>query len=423
MIKRLYKMYQDNLRIKQVISLLSVNVLIIPMSILSNIIITRFLGPVAFGDFKFLLNIFNFSLIIFNFGFFYAGNRALVLNNDPEKGREYYGSMLVILMGIFLVVGIILFGYGLADKNIQQKGLRNMFISIIPFTWVFLLVSYFEALFQADNKIGLLAKSRLYPKIVFFLAVLILYFLVFKYQGNRLKIIWASFLLTQILAFLYILYKLNPSFKNYRLRMREIWSYNKSYGLSVYFGALFNVGFGNLGGLLISYFGIDNSGVGFYSLALTISEPLSFIPNVIATTHFKEFSTRTRISRKLNFTTVGITMAALVANWILVSPFIKYFYGPEFRSVIPLTFIVSIGTVFGGLGEYLNRFLGSHGYGKALRNSAIIVGVFVLITNIILIPHLGEMGAAYTRIFSGLIYFLSMLWYYRKLVHKLENPL
>ena len=137
MIKRLLHLYQNNLRIKQVISLFAVNVFIIPLSFVSNIIITRFLGPIAFGDFKFLLYVFSFSLVLFNFGFFQAGNRALVLNTDPEKAREYYGSMLVILLGLFLVIAIVLFGYALVDKNIKEKGLRTLLIFIIPFSWIF----------------------------------------------------------------------------------------------------------------------------------------------------------------------------------------------------------------------------------------------------------------------------------------------
>jgi O-antigen/teichoic acid export membrane protein len=296
-----------------------------------------------------------------------------------------------------------------------------MLIFIIPFAWIFLLTSYFEVLFQADNKIGLLAKSRLYPKIIFFISILLLYLFFTNYKGNRLKIIWIFFLLTQIAGFLYIIYKINPSFKNLRARIKEIWFYNRTYGFNVYFGALFNVGFGNLAGLLISYFGVDNSGVGFYSLALTITEPLGFIPNVIATTHYKDFSSQTRIPKKLILITASVTFSALVLCWILVGPFIKYFYGPEFQPVIALTFIVSFGIIMNGFADFFNRFLGSHGQGVALRNSAIIVGLFVLVFNISLIPHFGETGAAYTQILSALVYIIAMLWFYRRLVSKLSN--
>jgi len=191
--------------------------------------------------------------------------------------------------------------------------------------------------------------------------------------------------------------------------------FNKTFGFNVYLGSVFSTGFSALTGILISYFGIDNSGVGYYSLALTIAGPLEFIPNVVATTHYKDFSTSTMIPRKLLIITISISCLALMLVWILVGPFINFFYGHEFHAVIPLTYIVSFGVVFTGLADFFNRFLGSHGQGKALRNSAFIVGFAIMTLNIILIPTWGETGAAYVNICSGLIYFFIMLWYYRRL--------
>jgi O-antigen/teichoic acid export membrane protein len=47
-----------------------------------------------------------------------------------------------------------------------------------------------------------------------------------------------------------------------------------------------------------------------------------------------------------------------------------------------------------------------------------------MVFNVALIPSLGETGAAYTLIGSALVYILSMLWFYRKLVSQLAktNP-
>jgi O-antigen/teichoic acid export membrane protein len=419
MFKRLFLLYQNSPRLRQVVSLYSVNVMLIPLSIVSSIIITRFLGTVGFGDFKFLTYVINFSLVLFNFGFFQAGNRALVLNTNAEKTREYYGSMLAVLAGLFLIISVFLLSYALIDKNVNEKGLRIMLISIIPFSWIFLLNNCFEVLFQGDNRIDLLARGKIYPKIIFFLSVLILYLFFFNYTGNRLKVIWICFLGTYIIGYLPVIYKVHPLFRNLRIRINEIWFFNKAYGFNVYFGALFSTGFSALTGLLVSYFGVNNSGVGFYALALTIAEPLSFIPNVIATTHYKDFSTKTSVPKRLILITIVVSFSALLLTWILVGPFIKYFYGPEFRPVIALTYIVSIGVIMNGFADFFNRFLGSHGQGKALRNSAIIVGFCIMVFNLTLIPQFGEKGAAYTLIFSGLIYILNILWYYRKLVSKL----
>ena len=421
MITRLIQQYKNSQRFKQVLSLYAVNIIGVPLSIVTSIIVTRYLGPVGYGDFKFLMNIFTLAVSIFSIGFFQAGNRALVLNDDIQKGRELYGAQLVILVALSMIMSTALLGYAFLDNNINEKGLRDFFIYLIPFSWAFLLVMYFEVLFQADNKIYLLAKSRLYPKLAYFISILIIYLFLFEYKGNRLSIIWISNLGTQILAFLYIIYKINPSFLNLKERIREIFHFNKIFGLNVYVGSLFTVSFGQLTGILISYFGLDNAGVGYFALALTITAPLGFIPNVIGTTHYKDFSTSARISKKLFLTTIAFSFSALVLIFALVGPFIKFFYGSDFIPVITLTYIVSVGAIFHGLADFVNRFLGSHGEGKALRNSSMIVGTCLLIFNIVLIPRFGETGAALTRILSGLIYFIAMLWFYRRLVKKLQE--
>jgi O-antigen/teichoic acid export membrane protein len=421
MFKRLDRLYLNYPRVKQVISLLSANIIIIPISIISNIFITRFLGPVSFGDFKFLFYVFSLAMVLFNFGFFQAGNRAIVLSSDPVRTREMYGSMLIILGWIFVVFVISLVAYAFLDHNIAQKGLRSVLLFVIPFSWIFLLMNYFEVLFQADNKITLLARSRLYPKVFFFIAVLVLYIMLRDFSGDRLFIIWVAFLGTHIAGFLYILQKVHPSFSNSRERIREIWQYNKSYGFNVYVGTLFNVALSSLSGLLIGYFSLTNAGVGFYALAVTISDPLNFIPNVIATTHYKEFSIRKKIEARLTKTTIMVSVAALILCWLLVGPFINIFYGAEFKPVIYLTLIVSSGIICNGLADYYNRFLGAHGQGKALRNSAIIVGVVLLICNFTLIPLFGETGAAITRILSGIVYLINMLWFYKRLVARLAT--
>lgn len=421
MIKQFLQQYKNNPKFTQVIALLSVNVIVLPLSIISSVVVTRFLGPSAYGDYRFLINLFSLAVVVFTFGFFQAGNRALVLNNDLQKSKELYGAALLILGVLFLIMAIFFLGFAFFDKNVNEKGLRNILIFSIPFSWIFLLVSYFEVLFQADNRIKLLAKSRLYPKLWFFISVMIIYLVFSNYQGNRLIIIWVFFLATNILVYIYIIQKINPSFKNLRTRICEIIFYNKTYGLNVYLGSVFAVGFSQLTGVLISYFGTDNSGVGYYSLATTIASPLAFIPNVIATTHYKDFSISKKIPRKLLFLTIVIGCSALLLTLLLVNPFIEYFYGPDFHSVIFLTYIVSFGIILYGFADFLNRFLGSHGKGKELRNSAIIVGISLLIMNIFFIPRFGETGAAFTLFISGLIYFLCMYWYYRRLILSLKK--
>lgn len=421
MLEKLLKEYRSNQRIKQVAGLLSVNILSIPLSIITSIIITRFLGSTGYGNFKFILNLFTLAVVVFTFGFFQAGNRALVLNSEPQKARELFGAELLITMVLFLFMAIFFSGYAFLDNNINEKGLRTVLLLVIPFSWTFLMSKYFEVLFQADNRIRLLAKARLYPQLIYFVLILAIYYFIFNYSGDRLKLVIGSYFAGNIIIAIFIILKLNPSLRNFRVRVNEILHYNKTFGFSVYLGSVFAVGFSQLTGVLISYFSSDNSGVGYYSLAMTIAAPLAFIPNVIATTHYKDFSVSTRVPGRLLKITVGISLAALIAANILVGPFIRIFYGDEFLPVIRLTYIVSFGIIMNGLADFFNRFLGSHGKGKALRNSAFIVGLSVLILNVSLIPLFGEKGAAWTTFFSGIIYFVCMYLYYRSLIRELRG--
>ncbi|MEA4936929.1 MAG: oligosaccharide flippase family protein [Paludibacter sp.] len=423
MIKKQFTQLKNNPRAKQVLGLFSVNIIGIPIGIITSIVITRYLGAQGFGDYKFILSIFNLAIIIFSFGFFQAGNRALVLNNDKQKAKEYYGAELVITVGMFIVMSVFLVLYALFDNNIQEKHLDRFLLFVIPFGWIFLLSNYFETLFQADNRIRMLGEFRLYPKVGFLISAIILYlvFMDTKTDTNKLAIVYGLYLLTEVIVYIIILRKLHVSFQNLKIRFNEIWNYNRSFGFNVYVGSLFAVGFSQLTEVLISYFGVNNSGVGFYSLAITFTMPLTFIPNTIATTHYKGFSTSDKISGKLLLITIVLSVSALVCLWLLVPPFVKYFYGHEFNSVVTLNFIVSIGVIAHGFGDFYNRYLGANGQGKALRNSSFFVGGSMMLFNLLFIPKWGETGAAYARLITGFIYLVIIMKYYLQYI-KSNHP-
>ena len=407
---------KDNTRTRQVAGLFFVNIIGIPIGIITSIVVTRYLGAEGYGDFQFIQSVFGFAVLIFTFGFFQAGNRALVLNNDKQKAKEYYGVELVITGGLFIIMSLFLLLYALFDSNIQDKGLTHFLLFVIPFGWVFLLLRYFETLLQADNRIRLLAQLRLYPKVGFLIMIGSLYFIFRHMEINRLALVMSFYIATEVVVYFIILLKLKVSFKNFTKRLTEIWNYNKSFGLNVYLGSVFAVGFAQLTQILISYFGVDNSGVGFYTLAITFTLPLTFIPNTIATTHYKDFSTSKNIPRKLFLITLILSLLSLVGLWLIVPPFVNYFYGIEFSSVASLNFIVSFGVIAHGFGDFFNRYLGANGQGKTLRNTSIYVGISMMLFNLLFIPQWGETGAAYAKLITGFIYLGIIFAQYKKFV-------
>lgn len=411
--ERIGAMWQKK-SVRQVVSLFSVNMIGIPLGIVTNVIVTRYLGAQLFGDYKFICSVFNFAALIATFGFFQAGNRAIVLSTDKAKTRGFYGAMLVILSVLYVLMTAGLVMFALFDSNVASKGLTTFLVCVCPLGFITLWGVMYETVLPADNQIGLLSCMRFYPKVLNLLAACVLYFCARNLEWNKLLVILLLYNGTQLLLYCYVASRLKPSFRNFRERFSEILSRNRDFGFNVYVGSLFAVGFSYLTEILISYFGADNVDVGFYSLAFSLSQPLLFIPATIATTHYKDFSSSKSISPKLLLTTLGLSGSAVLLLWAVVPPFVKYCYGEEFLPVIGINFFVCIGIFMHGMADFYNRFVQANGKGAWLRNASFIVGLTTLIANLLLIPHFGAYGAAYSRIVSGFVYLSVIYIYYRK---------
>ena len=111
----------------------------------------------------------------------------------------------------------------------------------------------------------------------------------------------------------------------------------------------------------------------------------------------------------------------MVFLWIIVTPFIKFFYTPEFSPVIYLTIISSVGTLLYGISDFFSRYLMAQGKGKPLRNSSFVVGFTTLAMSVALIPWIHETGAAITHVTAGLVYFFIIVFYYRKCAKENTN--
>ncbi len=404
--------------VKQVFSLLSANFLGLPLGIITNILITRYLGPEKFGDYSFIISVFNFAIIILTFGLYYASNRAVLLSKSECHTKNLYGASFVITGFLFVVMSLSIAIYSVISTNVQEKGLTEDLLLSLPIGFVLLWGKCFEEVLPSSNQIGVLSRVRLYPRILNLLFALIVYYCLIKYDFNRVLIVVALYGLSQFIIYFLCSIKLKVAFKDLCVNIKTIFIFNKTYGFNVYLGALFASGFSSLTEILISQFGANNTGVGYFALASTLSMPIFYIPATIATTHYKEFQSKDRISKKLLLVTLLISVLSIIALWVFIPPFVYFFYGDSFSPVIKVNFYVSIGVLLYGVADFINRFLCAKGAGKELRNASFIVGAGVLVSNILLIPTWGEYGAAYAKIIAGIIFVLVELYYYRRVTRK-----
>lgn len=402
------KKYTSSTKAKQVFGLYSVNLIAMPLTLVTSILLARYLGPVKYGNYKFIINICSLLAVIVNVGLFQSASRALLLNNDKKKSGEIYGATFFLTLFLSLVMSIVL---GIIAVFYDDAETKSGLIAILPFAFVFLFIRITEVMLRADNKINLLSQFKIGSPLLYLLAILLLFFLIKTYSVNHVIL---GYVFSQIICVVYLVFRLKVYFSNLKTQLHELWALNKSYGFHVYIGSLFSIGISYLNPVLVGLFSSNNTGVGFYSIAIAITSPLAMIPVTVATVFYRDFTDKDNVPKKVLLTTIGLSIAALLLLCVIAKPFVNVFYGNEYDMVIPLTLIASIGTLLYGFGDFYNYFFSANGKGKLIRNTSIIVGTGTLLTNLLLVPNHGAYGAAFAKVAGGLIYGMTMLIYYYK---------
>lgn len=396
---------------RQVILLYSCTIIGIFLGVLVSIVNTRFLEPSSYGDVRYVNNIIAFFSGIFLFGYFVSGSRLLALAKDKDEANKIKGGLVFILgITIILMIVVMLISGFIHDYCLHKK-FYYLFYLVVPVCGSTLLLNYINTSSQGDNSITTIAFARLLPQLIY----IIIAFLVYKYSGaSAEKMLLLQNGIAVIILLLLLIFKNSPNFSSLKQTLYKLKDENKKYGLQVYYGSLANLSIQYIAGVSLGVFGNDNTNVGYYTLALTVTSPLMMLPNVIGTTYFKQFAHQSFIPRKLLLGTYLMSIASLCAFIILIYPIVDILYNDSYANVAFYASVMAIGFTLHGLGDVYNRFLGAHGKGSYLRNAAWISGFISLVGYTIGIYFYGITAAIITRILSSSIYYFSLLFYYRK---------
>lgn len=379
------------------------------LGVLSSIINTRFLKPDIYGDVRYVQNIINFISSLLLFGYFLSGSRLLALSKQESYSRRVRGSMVVILSiaSLVLASSTAIVGAFHLSKNAE---LARLFFISIPVCFNPLFSNYINTTAQGDNHIGRLAVTRLCPPLIYIVSAYIIY----KYTGaSSSKMILLQWGVFTLISF-FVIVSTKPSFINLRPIFKELAEENKQYGIHLYVGSLVMVATNYLAGITLGAFNTDNIEVGFYTLALTITSPLATLPAIIGTTYFKQFATEPRIPRKVLLFSVSITLLSCVVFILVIRPLVNFLYTTDYAQVGIYASWLAVGYCVHGLGDMINRFLGSHGRGKEIRNSSILNGIIKILGYTVLVYYFNTIGAVITTIICSFVYTLTLLFYYHK---------
>lgn len=384
---------------------------------LVSILNTRNLAPSEYGDVRYVNNIIQMLSGIFLFGYFVTGSRLLAIAKSEEEAAQIRGGLVTILGITVALMMVCMVACGLIHHYVLHRDYAWLFYTVIPVCGSVLLLNYMNTSAQGDNSIYSIAAARLLPSALY---LGIAYWVFYKFGASS----WLMLVLQNGIALIvlsFIIWHNKPSFKNLKQTFKALRQENKSYGLQVYYGSLANVSVQYIAGITLGIFALDNTNVGFYSLALTVTGPLAMLPSIIGTTYFKRFAHENCISRKILLSTFSLSFISLIGFVVIIYPVVGLLYDERYSKVALYACLLAIGFTFHGLGDVFNRFLGAHGQGKPLRNGAFISGVIALIGYTIGVCYYDIWGALFTRIITSLSYFTSMIVFYFFFINKTKE--
>lgn len=382
----------------------------VALGVLASIVNTRFLAPSDYGDVRYVQNIINFIASLLLFGYFMTGGRMLALANNSRYCRQIKGVMVIILMLAGLVLCTSVLGCSLLHDSKPQVAF--LFLVSLPVCLCPLLMNYIEQTAEGDNQIGRLSLARLLPYLLYAPTA----YVVYKYFGatstRMILLQWGIY--TSI--YIAIIISTRPLFRGLAPAWKQMREENRDYGIQLYIGSLIMVATNYLAGISLGYFNAENSEVGFYTLALTVTSPLATLPKIVGTTYFKRFATQPCIPGRIILFTIGMTICTCIAFLLLIQYVVVFLYSERYAVVGIYASYLSVGYCLHGLGDMFNRYLGSHGQGRSIRNASIINGIFKIFGFTVLVAFFNTNGAIATAIICDIIYFVCLVYYYNRFV-------
>jgi len=394
---------------RQVLSLYSSMVFGVLLGIGISLVNTRALGKDLYGDFKFIQSVFAFVITFSTLGLYNTCGRLIAQDKNKHIKKELIGTVFAASILLSLFITLVIFVFSFFQDEIFSNSLGELFRLFSILSLVFPVQLFLENILQGDNRIYDLSIFRMLPKLLYVIIALVVMYSI----GLSLKLALFLHFFTIGILEIWILFRLKFKFKTFKKTFALVWEENKRFGFQVFLGSIAGVATAHLGALSIGYF-MDNAIVGFYALAITATTPLSLVPSTIGTTFFKDFANMNKIPHKVILYTIVISGLTLAGFLLIIKYLVVFLYTEEYIEVVPFAYILAVGAVIHGLGDFINRFLGAQGRGKQMRNSNFILGAVNVTGYLGLVYFFDANGAAVTRVVAALTYLFLMAYFYRK---------
>lgn len=402
--------------LQDLLKVLSGNIVAQGVGFLTIIIISRDLGPEQYGIFSLLLAIFTVAVQISDFGVSTSYVKYVSENLSKAKGIFVTVILSKVALSLIIIVALYFLSGVISDFFFESRKYQKL-IELIAVAILF--QSFFGVIighFQAIQNFKVFAYLNIIHNLLKLLSVIIISFS-FS-QEKHLEYFILSY------AFVVIFLIFSISIKNYKL-FRYIKQFDFNYFIQIY-----KLGFWVfLSSLLVVFMMrldlfmlqklMDSKAVGLFSVVLTVNSIYILILSSLTATllpkvgeYLKSNSVQAYLDRLFSFKKYIVLFTLFI---ILVSPiFIKLVFGSEYEdSILPFQ-ILAISYYFSFYASPISLVLINKNKAHLLSLMNLFQIIILFLTNLVLIPLVGLLGAAISLSLMRLFGFLYVYIYVKR---------
>jgi len=394
--------------ISNIIHTYSSRIILIILGLLSNIMITRYLGVENYGIYSLSLIIIALSTQFGNFGL-HAANIYYVAKKKMLLGMLLKNSIVFSIVS-GTTMSIIIYFISLFYPDVINLDIFTLLIIMIVIP-ISLMLLFTKNLLIGIGKIKLDNKISIYTRVLTILLLL----LSISFFTLDIKVALGIFVIGIIVSLVFTLRTLKKDVI-YRYKLSSKLMKNISgFGMKAYMSALFAFLVLKSDLFFVNYY-LSKSELGYYSLAVSFIDYIYMLPVVIGTILFQKLSSmksnqqKYETMKKLSFYFTIIYAIFLLGIYLTSDFLITTLYGNDFlKSVMPIN-ILLIAIFFMGINTIVQQYLATTGFPRELIYFWII-GLFInILLNILYIEQYGLYAVSISTVISYLIVcFLSIL--------------
>jgi O-antigen/teichoic acid export membrane protein len=386
-------------RISNILWVASSNLVLLLANFGVSVLLANHLGANAFGTFMFAYTIFNYLIILNNYGL-----KKYVITNlssNRKAFHELYSSSLLIKLLLSIVIGIILFSLLLYLDIENSKKISITIFFIASFLLAFDLQAFYDSYEKSNvDSYLLILRNLLYFGVTLFLVLL-----------NKASIVSVS-LVFLVSTFLYVLLQysfIKKYLSNIKLFFRKDNIKTVVFSAFPLFWAEVMVNIYDKADILMLSIMKGDEEVGIYSVATRLVAAISLVVGAAYRVILPSLSKVDDIEKKNIYISnavkyLGLITIPITIGGIVTAPqLIDFFFSDEYKGAIVAFKILILNVVIVGIGSIFGTFLLSIGKVK-YYTLAITCGAIVnIIGNFWMIPKYSYVGASITTVAAQLI--------------------